>query len=332
MAGFVAKLGHDILKLRIHHRRRDIEVVVGGKLIEQAALHMGAGQAVQFLLELFADHALELLEILQSESLCEFVVNHGLAGGLYFSDLDRKDRSLALEILGLVIAREGDIDIALVARLDADQSILESRDQRPRAELDRHTLSSSAIERYSADLASEIQHDEIAHRSLVCLGRGLPCFLRRGEGRQLRCDHFVFGLDCQPLELQRVDLGLGHVGQCLEPNLDLGILARGIGLVELDLGLHRRADLFLAEQALDALLDRGRQRLLVERLAVHLANEVGGHLAGAETGHLHGRRDALDFLIQPRVDILGGDGQRVGPLEAFIFRLDGFHVSFSAIQ
>ncbi len=60
---------------------------------------------------------------------------------------------------------------------------------------------------------------------------------------------------------------------------------------------------------------------------MHLADEVGGNLAGAETGHLHRRRNALDFLVQPPVDILGGDGQRVGPLEAFIFRLDGFHVS-----
>ena len=60
-------------------------------------------------------------------------------------------------------------------------------------------------------------------------------------------------------------------------------------------------------------------------VAVHLADEVRRHLAGAEAGHLDLGRHALDLAVDTRVDVLGGYGERVGPLEARIFRLDGFH-------
>ena len=58
---------------------------------------------------------------------------------------------------------------------------------------------------------------------------------------------------------------------------------------------------------------------------MHLADQVRRDLAGAEAGHLDLRRHALDLAVDPRVDVLGGDGQRVGPLEARVFRLDGLH-------
>ena len=56
---------------------------------------------------------------------------------------------------------------------------------------------------------------------------------------------------------------------------------------------------------------------------MHLADEVRWHLAGAEAGHPHLRRHALHFLIDPRLDVLGGDGQHEGALQALFFGLDG---------
>ena len=58
---------------------------------------------------------------------------------------------------------------------------------------------------------------------------------------------------------------------------------------------------------------------------MHLADQVRRHLARAEAGHAHLRRDPLHLLIDPRLDVLGGDGQHEGPLEALVFSLDGLH-------
>ena len=52
--------------------------MLGGELVEQAALHVRAGQPVQFLLLLVADQAVQLVEALQAERLGEIVVDLGL--------------------------------------------------------------------------------------------------------------------------------------------------------------------------------------------------------------------------------------------------------------
>ena len=62
--------------------------------------------------------------------------------------------------------------------------------------------------------------------------------------------------------------------------------------------------------------------------AVHLAHQIGGHLAGAEAGHPHLRRDRLQFLVDARVDVLGGNGDPIGALEALVQRLDSLHLEF----
>src|SRR5690349_20347090 len=55
---------------------------------------------------------------------------------------------------------------------------------------------------------------------------------------------------------------------------------------------------------------------------MHLADEVGRNLAGAEAGHANLRRDALHFLLDPRLDVGGGDGQHEGALQALVLSLD----------
>ena len=92
----MAKLGHDVLILGLDHRRRHLEVVVGGELVEQAALHVGAGEAVELLLLLVADQALQLVEVLEAELLGELVVELGLAGGLHRLDLTSNVAGLPL--------------------------------------------------------------------------------------------------------------------------------------------------------------------------------------------------------------------------------------------
>src|SRR3546814_18402529 len=86
--------------------------------------------------------------------------------------------------------------------------------------------------------------------------------------------------------------------------------------------LPRRARLVIGYLFLHALLDRSVERVRHQLLAVHAADEVGRHLAGTEAGHAHLRGNALDLGIDTLVDVLGGDGQRVGALKALVQRLD----------
>jgi hypothetical protein len=128
VARFVAQLLHDVLKLGFDHRRRDREIMLFGELVEQPPLHVGARQAVQLLLDLAADQPAQLLEALQPERLGELLVDLGFAGGLHRLDGHREARRLALELGGLIIGRELDLDVPLLAGLGADQPLLEARD------------------------------------------------------------------------------------------------------------------------------------------------------------------------------------------------------------
>ncbi len=58
VAGFMVELRHDVGEFGLDHRRRHFEVMARGQLVEQAALHVGAGEAVQLLRLLVAQQAL----------------------------------------------------------------------------------------------------------------------------------------------------------------------------------------------------------------------------------------------------------------------------------
>ena len=60
----------------------------------------------------------------------------------------------------------------------------------------------------------------------------------------------------------------------------------------------------------------------MQALAMHLADEVRGYLAGAEARHAHLWSDPLHFLLDPVLDVLGGDGQHEGALQALVLGLD----------
>jgi hypothetical protein len=75
----------------------------------------------------------------------------------------------------------------------------------------------------------------------------------------------VVELDRQPLEVQILDLRRWNIGQSLEPNPHLGILAGLVFLVELDFGLKRRAHVLLGQELLDPVLDRAVERVALER-------------------------------------------------------------------
>ena len=92
-------------------------------------------------------------------------------------------------------------------------------------------------------------------------------------------------LDGQPLEREIVDLRRRNVGQRFDADADLGVLARLIFLVELDLRLQRRADILLGQQLLNAVLDRAvaARRRAGESPCI-LRMRFGGTLPGRKPG------------------------------------------------
>ena len=162
-----------------------------------------------------------------------------------------KIAALPFRFVGRIIGREGDVDVALVARLGADQLLLEARDQLAGAELDRHVLARCRLRTARRPTrAGEIDDDLVAVRGGLALRARPSSSCSTATSRcELLVDRCFVGFDRQPLELQPVDLGRRDFGQRLEPDADFGVLAGLIFLVELDLRLHRRAQLLLAAAA-----------------------------------------------------------------------------------
>ncbi|MDQ0837706.1 hypothetical protein QFZ54_001490 [Sphingomonas faeni] len=175
-------------------------------------------------------------------------------------------------------------------------------------------------------LADEIDGDEVTHLGRVIVGRVVPLLLLVGELLELLGNGLVGDGNGQALELDAVDRGSWDLRQDFHIDLDHGVLADVIAVFQRDRRLHRRAKLLLGDERLNALLDRGVHRVLGQCRTMHLADEVRRHLARTEARHLHLRREALQFDIDLGIDILRGDGERVGALEALVQRLDSLHV------
>jgi hypothetical protein len=130
----------DLRELGLDHRRRHFEVVLGGELVEQLALHLRAGEPGGLLLELDLEHLLELVEAVEAERLGKVLVDLALALDLDLLHGDRELGILALEVLRAVVGREGDLDGPGVAGLGADELVLEAWDEGLRADHQRRVL------------------------------------------------------------------------------------------------------------------------------------------------------------------------------------------------
>jgi hypothetical protein len=279
------------------------------------------------LLDLALHQLAELIDAFEAKRFGELVV--GLRLGLVENGrhLDVKGRRLALQALDIVVLGEGHFDDLFIAGLEADELILEAGDKPARADLDLHALTGATVERNAVDLAGEVHDDDIAGLRLVALGMRGKGILLRGDALHRLVHSIVARLNRQTLQLQAefLDLGRGNLGQDFKRDLDLGILAEREAFVQFHRRLHRGTQLVVGDDLLHAFLDRAVERVRLQTLAVHLANEVGGHLAGTETGHTDLRRDVRDFAVHAGVDVLGGNGEGVGALQAFVQCLDSLH-------
>ncbi len=153
-------------------------------------------------------------------------------------DGDVEGRVLALEVLGGIVLGESDGDLLFVARLEADELLLESGDQAIRADLDRLLLGRAALESNAVQLADEIAHDLIAVLRLALVLGGKALLLSGDPLHRLvdlrfgdRHDHLF--------ELHALDLGGFDLGQHFEADRNLCVLAFFIAFAQLDMRLHR---------------------------------------------------------------------------------------------
>ena len=95
----------------------------------------------------------------------------------------------------------------------------------------------------------------------MLLRRLVPMLALIGELPDLLVDGGLIGIDRQPLQLQSLDLRRRNVRQRFDLHADLGVLARLIFLVELDLRLESGTDVLLREKLLHAVLHRAVERI-----------------------------------------------------------------------
>ena len=300
--------------------------MASGQLIEQRALHRRAREAGGFLLELALDQAAQLVDAFEAERLGEIVVRDEIGSVLHRLDDASELGVLPGEVCRRIVSGERHSDRALIAGLHADELFFKTGDEAARAKLKRLVCCGAAIEGNAIDRTGEIDDQLVAigsHGAFRCV---VKTFLASGDAQDRFLNLLVAHFNRQALKLEAVDGRCGDFGQHFQAHGQLGVLALLIAFAQRNVGLGGRAQALFSHKLVHRFTDRGFQRLLVKRGAVHLAHEVRGHLAGAEAGHAHLRRDLLDFALDKRGDIIRGDGQGVGALQALVAGFDDLHL------
>ena len=198
--------------------------------------------------------------------------------------LDLKDGSLAGQLLGLVLLREGDVDVELLAGGMADDLILEAGDEGVAAQHQRIMLRLAALKGNAVHKALEVDIDGIAVLGSALTGQQTAvAVLHAGQ------------LGVHGAVLDSMDLfGDAQTGIVAQGDLrldgDLDLEGSAVGLVHRDDFRLRGAD-DLDAGCLDSGLVLGREQIvdsvIVEDLgAVQLLDHVARSLAAAEAGHV----------------------------------------------
>lgn len=181
--------------------------MVGSQRIEQLALHMSAGQAIQFLLDLNLHQFAQFVDAFEPESSSQAVVQLGFSQSPDFANDNVKGRSLSCEILGAIIVGEGDVQNLAVIGFHADQLVFKSGDQLARTDFDRHGFAFAAIKRHAIDLAFKVDDHDVTLGSFVALCRSLEIFVVLGQTGDCRINFFAFRFNGEAFELEPGNFG-----------------------------------------------------------------------------------------------------------------------------
>ena len=191
---FLLQLCPNLFEFRFNHRRWHVEVMTGGKLIQQLALHISARQAVMLLLNLNLHQFAQFVYAVQAEHLGKIVIRLSFNGLAHFVDDDVKSCRLTLQVFSIIIVWEGYIQNLFVIGFHANQLVFETGDQLTRAKLNGHAFALTAFERHAIDFAFKIDDDAVAHFGSIFLVGCFKALLAFGKPQNrfidLRVAHF----------------------------------------------------------------------------------------------------------------------------------------------
>ncbi len=329
IGGFLLQLRPDLREFSLNHRGRHFKAVPRSQLIEQRALHLGAGQASGLLFQLRLHDFLQLLKAIQPEVLGEIFVNLGFGFDFHRFHSDVEGRFLACQMFGLIFSREGNGDGLFLPCLHAHQLVFKAGDEGARTQHQRRVFGLATVKFDAVQLADEIDDQLVAVRRLLGLGRVLVAFVLARDTRQRFVNLRVGYRHHQLFQLEAIGARRINGREHFEADAYLRVLAFRIIFIEADFGLHRGAQRFIAQQLIDRFANRVVHHLPMQGFAVHFLDEIGGHLARAEAGHPHLRGHLLDLGVDLRGEIGGGDRDEIGALEPFVDGLLGLHGDWS---
>ena len=205
-------------------------------------------------------------------------------------DLHLEHDSLACQ-LGGVLLGEGDVQILLIAGLQANQLLLKTGNKAAGTQLQAVVLALAALESNAIQEALEIDHDGIAVLSLTLNGHqtGVALLHTLQTLIHVSCSNLDLVLLCaQALVLAQSDLGI-HGNHSLEGEAFLGALAD-----HLNVGITDNLQLLLLDGSIISLGECVINGFLEKHFcAVHLLDHLAGSLTGAETLHI----DLLAHLL-----------------------------------
>ena len=206
-------------------------------------------------------------------------------------ELDLENSGLACELCGVVLSREGDVHVELVADVLADDLLLEARDELTGTESEVVLLSLAAFERFVVDITVEVDDDDIA-----VLSRAVGNLNLAGVAL-LGVRDFIVGVLVGSLTDGLCYRDADIIGD-LDLRLYVELRLEGDAVVvdgdNVELGLGNHLEILTLDGVSESGVNDLVESLIIKyALAVHLLDDMLRRLALAEAGDT----DAADILL-----------------------------------
>ncbi len=269
---------------------------------------------------------------LQAERLGEFIVEGHRAGRFDRLGGHLEFGVLTGEVFGLVVLGELDLEGAGLAGADADELLLEARNEGVGADQHRHVVAGAAVEGLAADLAGKLDGDAVAVFRLGALGLGRIGLVLVGDALQRLLDLGLGDLGGRAGELDVLEIGERDRRHDFDRQRVIEVRLAGDHLLDRVLLLrqcHLRVGGELVAALADDLVVGVAHRLLDHlghrRAAIHALEVRDRHLAGAETVDA----DFVLEVVKARIDLRLQFGRRHDHAE---FALETFGKRFGNLH
>ena len=225
----------------------------------------------------------------------------------------------------MVLFRELDVDVALLADLRADELVLEARDEAVGADLQRVVLALAAVECLTVDKALEVERREVAVFYLSAFRSVDELALAVLERLELLLDILVRDVDFVLRDIEALVVAELHLRTRRDRSLEDEILAL-FERLDVDARARHRVDLLLVESLAQCLRSDDIESFLQDSVLADVAlDDHARSLALAETRDAHAVCETLACLIDCLVDFCCFDLNRQRDLLVLSIFYRNFH-------